>query len=175
MPLSADRDQIAKHVTALFSNADNGTFVSLRGFEDVRNGKAWGYGSHWGMLPINDSFADIIDTTEAFATAAANAPDPVVVCPPVVTFSNSTTATEADVANGLVLVVEIDDDAPAGRAKLAALLGPPTEVVASGGTSVNPQTGQIDDREHVYWRLSTATRTPEEHAALKECRELAAR
>ena len=34
MPLSADRDQIAKHVAALFANADNGSYISLRGFED---------------------------------------------------------------------------------------------------------------------------------------------
>jgi hypothetical protein len=175
MPLSADRDQIAKHVTALFMNADNGSFLSLRAFEDAKSGKAWGYGPFWKMMPISDSFTDIIDAIEAFATAAANAPTAVCVCPPACSFANSSTAAEADVANGLVLVVEIDDDAPAGRAKLEALLGPPTEVVASGGVSVNPQTGQVDDREHVYWRLSAATRTLEQHARLKECRELAAR
>jgi hypothetical protein len=169
--LSADRDQIAKHYAALFTNADNGTFVSVRGFIDSKSGKSWGYGSHWRMLPVEDSLAAIIDATAEFATAAANAPDPVVLCPPVCTFSNPTTATEADVANGLVVAVEIDSDAVAKRAQLEAILGPATEVVASGGVSGNPP----EDRLHIYWRLAQPTRTPEEHAQLKEMRDLAAR
>jgi hypothetical protein len=173
--LSADRNQVAKHFAALWANADPGTFVSLRGFEDGKGGKAWGYADHWGMLPVTDSFAAIIAASAGFATAAANTADPVVVCPPACTFSNSTTATEADLANGLVILVEIDVNAAAGKARLEAILGPATQIVASGGTSVDPVTGAVEDRLHVYWRLAKPTRTPEEHARLKEARDLAAR
>ena len=117
------------------------------------------------MLPVTDSFADIIDATTTFATAAANAPEPVVLCPPICTFNNSSTATEAYVANGLVLSVEIDSGAAAKLTKLEAIIGPATETVVSGGTSTDAQTGVVEDRLHAHWRLATPTRTPEEHAA----------
>ena len=50
--------------------------------------------------------ADVIEAATIFATAAANTPVPVVVCPPICTFNNSVTATETDVADGLVITTE---------------------------------------------------------------------
>jgi hypothetical protein len=173
--LTADRDQIAKHVAALFMHADNGSYVSVRAFEDKKNGSSWGYRDHWRAIAIGDSLAPVIDGAAAFAEAAAQAAEPVVFCPPLCTFNNRFTATEADVHNGLVLTVEIDHNAPTGKAKLEAIIGPVTEDMASGGTSVDPATGTIQHRKHLHWRLAGPTRTPAEHAALKECRDRAAR
>jgi hypothetical protein len=173
--LNADRHQIEKHVTALFVHADNGSYVSLRAFEDKKNGSSWGYRDHWRVVAISDSLAPVIDAAVTFAEAAANATEPVVFCPPICTFNNRFTATEADLHNGLVLVVEIDSDPQTGKAQLEAILGLATETIASGGTWTVPATGEVQDRLHVYWRLDGPTRTAAEHAALKECRDLAAR
>ncbi len=74
--------------------------------------------------------------------------------------------------NGLVLSVECDKAPAAARAKLEALLGPATVLVASGGEWVNAD-GEIEDKLHLHWRLDEPTREPEEHRALKRARSLA--
>ena len=38
----------------------------------------------------------------------------------------------------------------------------------------DPETGEAEDKLHAHWRLSVPTRTPADHAKLKECRERAA-
>jgi Primase C terminal 2 (PriCT-2) len=37
----------------------------------------------------------------------------------------------------------------------------------------NSQTGEVEDKLHLHWRLATPTKTPDEHAKLKEARALA--
>ena len=60
-----------------------------------------------------------------------------------------------------------------GVAKLRAVIGPPTLVVASGGTSTNPKTGEVQAKLHAHWRLNEPTQTEEEHRFLKHARALA--
>jgi hypothetical protein len=67
--LNADRDQIDKHVAAMFRNADNGSYVSLRAFEDKKNGSSWGWRDHWRAVAIADSFAALTDAAAGFGSA----------------------------------------------------------------------------------------------------------
>jgi hypothetical protein len=46
-------------------------------------------------------------------------------------------------------------------------------VVFSGGQWTDPDTGEIQDKVHLHWRLQEPTRTREDHLILKECRRLA--
>jgi hypothetical protein len=73
----------------------------------------------------------------------------------------------------LVLSVECDAHPAEARAKLEALLGPATVIVASGGEWTDPESGEIQDKLHLYWRLATPARTGEEHESLKLARRLA--
>jgi len=84
-----------------------------------------------------------------------------------------TSATEADIAEGVALSVDSDSHPMRSRQSLTQLLGEPTCVVLSGGQWTDPETGEVQDKVHLHWRLQEPTRTPEDHAVLKECRRLA--
>ena len=56
---------------------------------------------------------------------------------------------------------------------LEALLGTATAVVASGGEWINPETGEIEPKVHLHWRLKKPASTRREHELLQELRELA--
>jgi hypothetical protein len=114
----------------------------------------------------------LIDTASKLATLAANAESPVVFCPPIATF-NGWKASEDNLADGLAISVECDARPNIAREKLENLLGPATVIVASGGEWTDPETGEIQDRLHLHWRLAVPARTAEEHAALKLARRLA--
>ena len=57
------------------------------------------------------------------------------------------------------------------RSMLEALLGAATAVVASGGEWTNPETGEIEPKVHLHWRLKKPTATKAEHDLLREARE----
>ena len=63
----------------------------------------------------------------------------------------------------------------AARAKLEALLGAATIVVESGGEWINGETGEIEPKVHLHWRLKKPAATVEELAMLYEARSLAAK
>src|SRR5688500_41231 len=101
-PLHANGAELAVFVDALFRDADEGTYASLRAFCDTREGPP--YGIRPVLLGTNR--APLIEAARVFATEAANAPEPIVFCPPLATFSNDRQAREQDLANGLALSVE---------------------------------------------------------------------
>jgi hypothetical protein len=107
--------------------------------------------------------------------SGARAPIPVVFAPPIATFRTQGSAAENDVANGLVLTVECDKDAPKAHALLEGLIGTATLVVASGGQWVDPETGEITPKLHLHWRLKEPTRDFADHQKLKQARLLAQR
>ena len=76
-------------------------------------------------------------------------------------------------AKASALSVECDQRPAKARQTLEALLGPATAVVASGGEWTNPETGEIEPKVHLHWRLKKPTTTTEEHDLLEEARELA--
>ena len=57
---------------------------------------------------------------------------------------------------------------------LEGLLGPATLVVRSGGCWIDEQTGEVQDKLHLHWRLTEPTRDAATHAVLKQARTLAA-
>ena len=170
--VDADRAEIGLFVNAMFVHADEGTLVSLRTFShnagdppvDIRG------------VEINCAgLAPLAQIAFGRARRAARHPEPTVFAPPVATFNNATRAREVDLANGLVLSVEIDADAKAGLALLRGIVGPPTVVVASGGEWTDPDTGEAQPKLHAHWRLAEPTRAPEVHGKLKRARRLAQR
>ncbi|MDB5318321.1 MAG: hypothetical protein JWO24_4165 [Rhodospirillales bacterium] len=167
-PLAGDREQIRRFVEALFRYPDEGSFVSLRAFYEDAN-EVYRIEVH-ALGAVHDR---IIDAALALATRAAREKRPVVVAPPVATFLTDRGAAEVDLQNGLALSVECDAAPVQARQTLEFLLGPATIVVASGGEWVNPDTGEVEDKVHLHWRLRQPTRDAASHAKLKRCRTLA--
>lgn len=171
MSLAADRDQIAQFINALFVHADEGTYISLRGFDQtLRNVPPLLIEG----VKINGSMDAIIARATAAATQCANATSPAVFAPPVATFQGPHKAGTGDLANGLALSVEIDGgDTRAKRRALEHILGPATLAVQSGGEWTDEH-GEVFPKLHLHWRLSEPTRTPEDHETLRQARRMAA-
>ena len=172
MQLEPDACALRQFVTSLFTYADAGSFVSLRAFDQFRDGAAPPY---IRGIAINGRGLDpVIDAAVVGARFSANAPNPMVFAPPIATFRTDQRATEADLVNGVCVSVEIDaGDTTKARARLEGLLGPATVVVASGGEWIDPDTGEIFPKLHLHWRLSEPTRDDATHADLKHARRLA--
>jgi hypothetical protein len=162
---------IAAFVGALFQHADEGTYVSLRTFEQSGRGPAR---SIRGVQINGEGLKPVISEAMAGARFAANATTPLVFAPPICTFRCAMKANEVNLANGVVIAVELDEgDTTKARQRLEGLLGPATVVVASGGEWADPETGEVFAKLHLYWRLSEPTRDPADHATLKHARRLA--
>ena len=172
-PMSAievSAEQMAAFVDALFRHADLGSWISLRGFRDDKDDEP---PVSIKAVPMNGDLGKIAAEAVGIARYCATYRYPAVFCPPVATFGDRKKATEAALANGLALSVEIDDNPERSRKRLEFLLGPATVVVASGGVWTNPETGEAQSKLHLHWRLKEPTRTPEAHARLKRARTLA--
>ncbi|EFH10530.1 AAA family ATPase [Teichococcus cervicalis] len=167
---SVNYSEIARFVDALFRYATPGGCVSLRAFREGANG-VFDVSAH--RIGV-DKLGELAGAAVSLATRAANAPFPVVFCPPVATFTNSEKADEASLLNGLALSVECDAMPLQARVKLESLIGPATVVVASGGEWADPQTGEVQPKLHLHWRLNEPTFEHDEHAVLKRARALAA-
>ena len=76
----------------------------------------------------------------------------MVLAPPVALFLGEK-ADEASLLEALTLSVELDERAAEALATLRAVLGPPTFVVASGGSWTDPATGEVQT-----WYLDHARR-----------------
>lgn len=167
--LVPDAEEMRRYIDVLFRYADAGTFASARAFND----DATVFEIRAVELSDDDDRATLLKIALAIAARAAAAPKRPVFCPPVATFKAPRGARETDLANGLVLSIELDKNPRAALEKLARVIGPPTLVAASGGEWMNPETGEIEPKLHAYWRLNEPTRWPEDHAQLKRLRALA--
>ncbi len=169
-PLLPDRDEMLKFVDVMFKNAHSEGFISLRIFPDKgsKNDKPLLIQS----LRLDDyQFEELL--LIPVELAANWNPPPAVFAPPVCTFKNRHSAKTENILEGIVLSVECDATPNTARGLLEALLGPATIVVESGGEWVNSQTGEIERKVHLHWRLKQAAATLEELAALYEARGLA--
>lgn len=171
MALHADRDQLDRFIAALFRYADQGTFASLRAFDQTDR----------SVPPALIRAVEINSDLRKLTNAAVRAVDDigdrhVVFAPPICTFTNPDRARGADLANGLALSVEIDEgDTSAARIKLESLIGAATLVVQSGSEWIDPITGEIHPKRHIHWRLNEPTREQSDHDKLRQARDLAAR
>jgi AAA domain len=165
--LEPDRDQIEIFIDALFRYATSGAFLSLRSFFEDR-GETRPFGIN--AIKLNGNFAFLCDCATNAARNAANATDKIVFAPPIATFRNGRSATESDIAEGLVLSVECDSEPERARTKLETILGLATVVVRSGG-----RTADGGDKLHLHWRLAEPANDKVTLKTLKRTRDLAAR
>jgi hypothetical protein len=142
-----DREQIATFADALFRHAREG-YVSHRAFVEGAS-KAF----RISATPVNCGLSTVVDVAVDDARRAANNPKPVVFCPPICTFATDKRATEKDIVEGLALAVECDRHAEGAQAILECVLGPLTISVLSGGRYVDPDTGEVENKRHLHWRL----------------------
>lgn len=167
--LLADSTQIWRFCDALFRYAEAG-YVQFRMFRDKPEDGTWG--TPWEAVDVTD-LPGLVDEASRQATKAARAETRVVFAPPVVVFKSPASGTEADIAEGVALSVDNDSQPSQARQILTTLLGRRTAVVFSGGRWTDPETGEVQDKVHLHWRLQEPTRTSADHAKLKECRRLA--
>jgi hypothetical protein len=164
--LQIDGEQIKRFHDCLFRYADDG-WISCRSFFDDSS----------GVFEIQAVKANNTESTVPAIIAAADratqSSRATVFCPPVAIFSNTRSATETDIVNGLALSVECDQRPNEARRILEVILGQATLVIQSGGEWVNPETGEVEDKLHLHWRLTEPTRDNDSHAQLKKARTLA--
>lgn len=168
--LLSDVGQISAFVTALFRYADPDTFVSLRAFDQYRRDVPPVFVRSVAAAPLDA----LIREAAIAATEAASQNTPAVFAPPICTLNNRHQARGVDLANGLVLSVELDDvDPDAARTRLEGVIGRATVVVYSGSDWSNQSTGEVKPKIHIHWRLSEPTQEDGDHAKLRRARELA--
>ena len=174
--LKIDKEEIRQFTNALFRYADPGNYVSVRAFSENEPDP------RKSVFKIEAAYIDakgieaVIDRSTIIAQQAASETRPTVFCPPIATFKNHDDpkkAREIDLAQTLALSVECDQNPDKARKQLEALLGPASVVVRSGGEWVDPETGEIQDKLHLHWRLTEPTSVPDDHKVAKEARALA--
>ena len=171
--LTPSRSDIERFVSYLFRYGDQGSFISLRAFDQKDRGKP---PVLIEGVRLEGDHSRVVAQALFAAERAANTSTPSVFAPPVATFTNPTKASSADVANGVAISVELDAGNPrVACRKLEAIIGPVTVVVQSGGEWMDPDTGEFHAKAHLHWRLSEPTRTAEEHSRLQYARLLAAK
>ena len=167
--LEPDRTILEQFIGIVFKNADKNGFISLRLFPDKgsKNEKPIDIEA----IQVGDK--DLLGVTVIRAAQAANWHEPAVFCPPVCTFRDHKTAKTDNLFEGVCLSIDNDEHPLAARAKLEAVLGVATVVVASGGEWTDPATGVVEPKGHQHWRLKKPTSTKAEHEMLYEARSLA--
>jgi hypothetical protein len=165
----ADRDAVVAFFDCMFRYAGDETFINLRAFHDGKNNA-----SRLFVESVKVNAENVIDRICARIYDAASQAEAYVFCPPVCVFTEPNGAAAENLAEGLVLTVECDHNPGAAREKLTSILGKPTAVVTSGGLWKNPDTGRLEHKLHLHWRLTEPTRTAEDHERLREARVLAA-
>jgi hypothetical protein len=145
-------------------------------FGDKPDRDSWG--QPWQRASTTD-LDHLVDVAVQEATRAANADKKVVFCPPVCTLVAPTGYggfAESDLAEGVSISIDLDEVPPtAAKRLLSGILNrEPTVTVHTGGI-FQDEHGVQEDRLHLHWRLMEPARTKEDHALLKECRDLASR
>lgn len=170
--LPVDRNAVTTFVAAMFPYASPCVTLQLRVFAEGQQGPALKLQPH--------RFEDAAGLATAAAEVAQWAADhdaAAVFCPPLVGFSppagEETRAREQDVAEAYALTIECDVSPAASVARVAAIIGPPTVLVASGGEWINPDTGEVEPKLHAHWRLNEPA-TGDQLVRLKQLRRLAA-
>jgi hypothetical protein len=166
---AADRTAVEKLVNVLFRYADPDTFLSLRAFDDIDDNRPALF-----IDPVSLGSSTLIDRVCDRIAQTANYQKPHVFCPPICTFKTVDNGKEENIAEGICLTVECDAAPNNARAKLTEILGPATAIVFSGGIWTNPETGEVEDRLHLHWRLKEPVVDAVGFEQLKEARRLAA-
>ncbi len=171
--LLPDHEILTAFFEALFRHADRDGFINLRSFmhKVKETDKEEAFFIEGVALSAPHLMARVADR----ATHTAQFSKPAVFAPPVCTFATPKSAAASNLANGLVIMAECDARPSQAHADLVPILGEPTLAVASGGRWVDPDTGELEDKLHLYWRLAAPTRTEEEHGKLYAARAIVQR
>jgi hypothetical protein len=170
--IAPDPAQLNRFVRAMFARASEGGVISLRAFfDDVRAKRSGERPFGVRAVRLNGSLEPVVQEAIRLAVAAARAVRPVVVAPPIATFRTAKADT-GNLAEGLVLSIELDERPNESLTALKAVIGPPTLVIASGGQWTD-SAGEVHDRLHVHYRLAEPTIDPDGHQRLKRARSLA--
>jgi hypothetical protein len=166
-----DRDQLEIFVDAVFRRCSPDGVVSLRSFYQRDTGKAF----HIEPVLLKHGLKNLVKKAVIEARNAAKVSTPVGFTPPVCTLKAEAgwQARQEDLLEGPTFAAELDENPRAALAKLESILGPATLVVRSGGQWLNPETGELEDKLHAYWRLKKPARGDVELTKLKELRRLA--
>lgn len=166
MTITVDPVALARFTSTLFRNCTSDGALCLYVFSHNQSERA-----------ISQAWCAPSDLAAPvhLATLAATHPQPAVFCPPVALFGPLTneagkrTTAERNVLEAPVITLELDANPADGRLMAESVLGPATMAVASGGLTPDGSA-----KIHLYWRLSTPARTPEERADLTRVRKLLA-
>jgi hypothetical protein len=168
--LEPDAAAIESFCSAMFKHAQPRGFVSLRAFrDDGKSDKAI------FIEPISIGHPQFIEVVIERVRQAAAWHQPTVFCPPVMTFRTAENAKTENILEGVAISVECDRNPAAALATLRPLLGEPTMASASGGEWQNPDSGEVERKLHLHWRLTRPTETNEDHLRLREARDIATR
>jgi hypothetical protein len=165
----ADPITLSRFINTIFLHATNG-YVQFRMFIDGQDKKPWGY--PWKAAPVSDREL-LLHWATTLASQAALSADKVNFCPPVCTFTGPTKARIEDTCEGVAIMIECDLQPVLAQRALVCILGTPTLVIKSGGIWIDPDTGERQDKAHLYWRLAQPTRETADHDKLREAHELA--
>lgn len=154
--------------------APDGRFFSSRAFFHDRRKQIPFLVNGFKFRPGEEGLDGIVRQIVRDAAAAAKAPEPVVYAPPIALFSNKRRATEATLACAPVLAIECDARPKASAMQMQGIVGMATCIVASGGEWADPDTGEVEPKVHVYWRLCEPATDPEGFGKVKRCRRLMA-
>ena len=164
-----DREAVKSFFGCLFRHAKGETFINLRAFHDLKDDAPPLF-----IEAVKIGASNCIDRICARIHDAAKNAEPHVFCPTVCTFKEANGAAVENLAEGVALSVECDSEPYAALKRLREILGPPTVIVASGGVWKNLQTGELEHKLHLHWRLAVPTRDAADHERLREARALAA-
>jgi hypothetical protein len=174
LPLDPNTADLTDFIKAIFKHASPGAYVAVRVFEE---GDSDNVLEDIPAKIVDSSLTHLINVAVDYARRAAPMPKRAVFCPPVATFDKPRRAREVDLAEGVALSVDCDQNPNAARERLEKILGPATVVVKSGGEWQDPDRtksgGEVQDKLHLHWRLSKPAKGKDELAKLKTARAIA--
>lgn len=167
-PIEVDAEQMELFIRTMFRHAEPGGIVSIRAFPQGGEGESRALFVR--SFEVTENLKELVRGAINNAIEAAKCG--AVFSPPVCTFKKLYSATESNLAEGLAISIECDEDAQQALETMREILGPPTLVVASGGRWLDRDTGETQDKLHLHWRLMVPARDVEAQKKLKFARKL---
>ena len=142
-----DKGDLTAYFDALFRYASDGVYVAHRAYTEGQPSQC-----------INRSVTcigagDLITDAMAAATIAANYHAPAVYCPPLAGFRAESNAAESALVEAYTITVDCDQYPSEARRLLESCIGPATVVVTTGGLWTDSESGEVQEKLHLHWRL----------------------
>ncbi|HEX2529812.1 MAG TPA: virulence-associated E family protein [Geminicoccus sp.] len=172
--LQPDPEQAREFFGRVFRHAPDGGFYSFRAFH------------HDSDRPPAQIKAEPFENTDAGMDRLVNVaaremhcaaawPVGIVLAPPIALFASKDKAGEADLVCAPALAIDCDARPADCVQQIQGLLGTATVIVATGGTWTDPNTGEVQDKVHVVYRLREPAVDVEGFTKVKRCNLLMAK